>query len=116
VPVVQLAAAAQDSALPNVCAITLQRIDDLSTRYAAGSTMTLSDLFDWSRESILSNLAGQSGVVRRSLQVRFAKRLADLWLSPDRGTPSDAQAMARHQLVYLESATAAALNSGGWTS
>ena len=113
VPVVQLAAAAQDSALAEMFApITLQRIDDLSTRYAAGSTMTLSDLFDWSRESILSNLAGQSGVVRRSLQVRFAKRLADLWLSPDRGTPSDAQAMARHQLVYLESATAAALNSG----
>lgn len=106
VAVSQIAAGAQDAALNELFApLTLQRIDDLSLKYRAGATMSLSDLFDWSRASIFGDLAsgGRSdGVVRRDLQMRYAKRLAALWISPVHGTPSDAQSLARLQLVFLE--------------
>jgi hypothetical protein len=45
----------------------------------------------------------KAGVVRRSLQVRYAQRLARMWLNPARGTPPDARALARLQLVDLAS-------------
>jgi hypothetical protein len=107
VAVSQIAAAAQDAVLNELFApLTLARIDDLSLKYRAGSTMSLADLFDWARASIFGDLAtgavAHDGVVRRDLQVRYAKRLAALWTSPAPGTPSDAQALARLQLVYLE--------------
>ncbi|MDQ2680465.1 MAG: zinc-dependent metalloprotease, partial [Candidatus Eremiobacteraeota bacterium] len=103
-----LAASAQEMALSEIFApLTLQRIDDLSTKYRAGSTMSLTDLFDWSRDSIFGGIANGSakndGVVRRNLQTRFAQRLAAMWVKPVRGTPADAQAMARLQLAELES-------------
>lgn len=105
VAVSQIAAAAQDAVLNEFFApLTLQRIDDLALKYRPGATMSLSDLFDWARDSIFGDLpsgAAHDGVVRRSLQVRYAQRLAKLWTSPASGTPSDAQALARLQLVYL---------------
>lgn len=117
VAVSQIAAAAQDRALGEFFApLTLQRIDDLSLKYDAGATMSLTDLFDWSRASILGDVASgtrSDGVVRRDLQIRYAKRLASLWLSPAQGTPSDAQALARIQLVYLEQDAGAGLAQRG---
>jgi hypothetical protein len=115
VAVVQVAAQAQDRVLNELFApLTLQRIDELSTKYAPGTTMTLTDLFDWTRAGIFSDLQNGTisgaGVVRRNAQVRFAKRLAQLWIAPVVGTPTDAQALARLQLRYLEQASAHALN------
>jgi hypothetical protein len=108
VAVSQIAAAAQDAVLNEVFApLTLERIDDLSLKYRAGATMSLSDLFDWARATIFGDVASgtaNDGVVRRDLQLRYAKRLAALWTAPARGTPSDAQALARLQLVDLEQA------------
>jgi hypothetical protein len=118
VAVSQLAAAAQDAVLNELFApLTLQRIDDLSLKYRPGSTMSLADLFDWARASIFGDLESGAvngdGVVRRDLQIRYAKRLAALWTNPVRGTPTDAQALARLQLVDLESdATAAGSRRG----
>jgi hypothetical protein len=105
--VVAVAAQAQDRALGELFApLTLQRIDDLSTKYAPGATMTLTDLFDWTRSGIFGDVAGggvaKDGVVRRNAQVRFAKRLATMWTAPAPGTPADAQALARLQLEFLE--------------
>ncbi len=107
VAVSQIAATAQDVVLNELFApLTLARIDDLSLKYRAGATMSLADLFDWARASIFGDLTtgavARDGVVRRDLQIRYAKRLAALWTSPAPGTPTDAQALARLQLVYLE--------------
>ncbi|HEY9084327.1 MAG TPA: zinc-dependent metalloprotease [Candidatus Tyrphobacter sp.] len=118
VAVSQIAAATQDAVLNELFApLTLQRIDDLSLKYRAGSTMSLVDLFDWARASIFGDIASGAvagdGVVRRDLQIRYAKRLAALWTAPARGTPTDAQSLARLQLVELETdATAAGSRRG----
>jgi uncharacterized protein DUF4953/uncharacterized protein DUF5117/uncharacterized protein DUF5118 len=114
VPIVEIAGLAQDQALGELFApLTLQRIDDLSTKYRRGTTMTLVDLFDWSRNGIYGDIANgavaQAGVVRRNAQMRFAKRLAQLWLAPAEGTPTDAQSLARLQLEDLSHDCAAAL-------
>jgi hypothetical protein len=77
--------------------------------------MTLTDLFDWTRNGFYGDLANgaiaKAGVVRRNAQVRFAKRLSQLWLAPAAGTPGDAQALARLQLEYLLRDTTAALRA-----
>ncbi len=117
VPISQLAASAQDAVLNELFApLTLQRIDDLALKYRRGSTMSLSDLFNWGRASIFGNLASGAtydGVVRRNLQIRYAQRLAKLWTSPVAGTPPDAQALARLQLVDLQrEASEGALRTG----
>ena len=114
VPVVSIAGTTQARVLDELFApLTLQRIDDLATKYAPGTTMSLTDLFDWTRDGIFGDLEngriGSAGVVRRNAQMAFAKRLSDLWLRPARGTPTDAQSLARLQLVRLESACDAAL-------
>ncbi len=113
-----LAAGAQEMALGEIFApLTLQRIDDLSTKYRPGSTMNLTDLFDWSRESIFGGIANgnasSNGVVRRNLQTRFAQRLAAMWVKPAPGTPADAQALARQELVELQVNAASGSNRRG---
>jgi hypothetical protein len=115
VPVVEMAGQAQQNALGELFApLTLQRIDDLSTKYARGTTMSLTDLFDWTRDGIYGDLANgaiaKAGVVRRNVQMQFAKRLAQLWVSPGEGTPTDAQSLARLQLETLAHNCALALN------
>lgn len=107
VAVAQIAANAQDQVLSELFApLTMQRLDDLVMKYRAGSTMSLSDLFAWSRNDIFGDVAnarvGQAGIVRRNLQMRFAKRLATMWTAPHRGTPPDAQALARLSLARLD--------------
>jgi hypothetical protein len=107
VPIVSVVGNAQNAALDELFSpVRLQRIDDLSTKYAAGSTMTLSDLFDWAQSGIFGDIAGgavaKDGVIRRNLQVAYAKRLSDLWTSPPSGTPADAQALARLELQNLQ--------------
>ena len=116
VAVVQVAGQTQERALDELFApLTLQRIDELSAKYAPGTTMTLTDLFDWTRNAFYGDLANggvaKAGVVRRNAQVRFAKRLSQLWLSPAAGTPGDAQALARLQLEYLLRDTTTALKA-----
>jgi hypothetical protein len=40
----------------------------------------------------------------------FAKRLSQMWIAPEKGTPTDAQALARLQLVDLSRFCASALH------
>jgi len=112
VSVATLAAAAQGAALSEMYApLTLQRIDELSAKYGAGSTMTLGDLFDWSYDSILGDIgSAKNGVVRRNLATRYARMMARMWVSPAPGTPDDARAMARATLTRL---AASAGSAGG---
>lgn len=114
IPIVEEAATVQDSALNELFApVTLERIDDLETKYQPGTTMSIADLFDWARAGIFGDIAtggiGKGGVVRRNLQIDYAKRLAALWTAPTKGVPADAQMLARLQLVDLENDAGRAL-------
>lgn len=94
--------------------LRLQRIDDSSTKYQSGTTMSLTDLFDWSRDSIFGSIengtVGKDGVIHRNLQTMYATMLASMVTSPQPGTPSDAQGLARVNLETLRHDAAAALN------
>jgi hypothetical protein len=116
VPIVEIAGQTQDAALSELFApLTLQRIDDLQTKYPGRTTMNIADLFSWSARGIFGELAtgkeAGDGVVRRNLQIRFAKQLGAMWTSPQQGTPSDAQALARLTLQRIVGWTATALRS-----
>jgi len=118
VAVVEIAGTDQDIALNEMFApLTLQRIDDLSVKYDRGRTMSLSDLFDWGQASVFGDIArgraGSDGVVLRNLQSRYARRLATLWVKPASGTPDDAKALARAELVSLQHDCRVAASRGG---
>lgn len=102
-----LAARYQNAALafmfnPNV----LARIADLPSVAAPGSTMTLVDLFTWNQKAIYGDLesgaVAHANTVRRNLQRRYTLLLAKLANAPPKGTPFDAQALARYELVDLQ--------------
>jgi len=109
--------ASQNQVLAELFApLTLQRIDDLQTKYSPGATMSMTNLFDWARASIFGDLTGginSAGPIRRNLQVNYAKRLSDMWVNPAPGTPADAQALARIQLQQLRQLAAQGLQSSG---
>jgi hypothetical protein len=119
VPIVEQAATVQEDVLDEIFApLTLERIDDLSTKYPPGATMSIADLFDWARASIFGDIGSgavaRDGPVRRNLQVEYARRLAALWTAPAAGAPSDAQMLARLQLVDLENDAGRALRRNGF--
>lgn len=107
VSVAAIVAGAQDATLKQLFApMRLARLDQISMQFRKNQTMSLSDLFDWAQSGIFGNLASgaRDGVVRRNLQVMYAKRLAAMWTNPLPGTPADAQALARLELQHLEHA------------
>ena len=108
---------AQNQVLSELFApLTLQRIDDLQTKYSPGATMSMTNLFDWARQSIFGDLTGginSAGPIRRNLQMAYAKRLSDMWINPAPGTPADAQALARIQLQQLKQLATIGQQSSG---
>ncbi|MGC2130726.1 MAG: hypothetical protein WA629_11595, partial [Candidatus Aquilonibacter sp.] len=109
---------AQRSALAELFSpVRLQRIDEFSLRYAPGKTMTLTDLFDWTRAGIFGDIARgtmtREGPVRRNLQTMYATLLGQMVTAPRSGTPGDAQALARLQLVDLRHDATVALGRAG---
>ena len=118
IDVVDLAGTAQDRVLAELFApLTLQRVDQLQTKYGAGKTMTLTDLFDWTQSAIYGDVANgrasSDGVVRRNLQARYARRLGAMWTAPMPGTPDDARALARLKLEDLRTDVHGALGKSG---
>ncbi len=84
--------------------LSMERLDDMSTKYAPGQTMGLADLFDWAQAGIFDGLASgaaHDGLIRRNLQTAYARLLAQMLLAPDKSTPSDARALARLELQNL---------------
>jgi hypothetical protein len=105
VPIVQLAARLQNGALNYMFSpLVLQRLDDLPTKYPAGKTMSLGDLFTWTQAAIFSDIAdGKPGgtQIHRNLQRRYSRTLARMITTPLPGTPYDAEALAHHELIVL---------------
>ena len=97
--------------------LRLQRIDDLSSKYAPGTTMTMTDLYDWARSGIFGSISNgtvsKEGLVRRNLQIAYARFLAQMLTFPQPGTPSDAQALARVNLEDLRHSATVASQRGG---
>lgn len=88
--------------------LMLQRLESLSLRTTPGRTMSTSDLFDWAQRSVYGDLSaravGSLPAIRRNLQSSYEGLLTHLAISPEAGTPSGAQALARAKLVDLASA------------
>ncbi|MBV8365847.1 MAG: zinc-dependent metalloprotease [Candidatus Eremiobacteraeota bacterium] len=94
----------------------MARLDSMELRTTkSGQTMSLSDMFDWTYQSVYGDLSGnpRSGPVHRSLQYRYADLLVHIALRPDPGTPTDARALARHELATLSQRCSQTLNRGG---
>ncbi len=93
--------------------LMLERLNDLGLKAKPGATMSLADLFDWTQASLYGDLRDQRvraiGEVHRALQQWYARKLAQIWLAPDPGTPYDAQSLARAKLVSLRGDVKAAL-------
>jgi hypothetical protein len=68
-------------------------------------TMSLADLFDWTDDAVWGDLSNAAlrdvPPVHRALQQHYSTMLVNLMLHPERGTPSDASALARHHLGWL---------------
>jgi Met-zincin/Domain of unknown function (DUF5117) len=87
--------------------LLLERLDDMPMKYPAGSTMSLADLFQWTDEAVYGDLrngaVGKAGAIHRSLQQWYARKLVSLAVAPAAGVPYDAQALARAELVRVQS-------------
>ncbi|MGD0475814.1 MAG: hypothetical protein ABSB70_21705 [Candidatus Velthaea sp.] len=84
--------------------LVLQRLADLPFKAGTVKTMTLADLFDWTRASVYGDLrpgALPQTQLRRNLQRNYTRLLARLTVAPYPGTPYDAQALARYELRRL---------------
>jgi hypothetical protein len=85
--------------------VTLERLDDMQTRYGAGKTMDIADLFTWMQSAVYSDVShprnGSIPLVRRNLQRNYAALLSQLANSPAPGVPQDAQSLARYELSAL---------------
>ncbi|HZV78053.1 MAG TPA: zinc-dependent metalloprotease [Candidatus Binatus sp.] len=96
--------------------LRLQRIDEIGVRAKPGSTMSLTDLFNWTQDSVYGDLRSSKlstvPLLARNLQASYTTMLIKMTLTPEKGAPSDAQALARAKLVSLSGTLRSALNSG----
>ncbi|MEO9170733.1 MAG: zinc-dependent metalloprotease, partial [Candidatus Baltobacteraceae bacterium] len=94
--------------------LVLQRIDE-NPLLATSRTMTIADLFEWMQRSVYGDLASHgAGPVRRNLQIAYATKLIEVANAPEKGTPSDAQALARLELQNLAQEAARGLNNSAF--
>lgn len=114
VSVAQQAARFQNRALAYMFnPLTLQRIADLPSKSEKGATMSMADLFSWTQSSIFGDVGRMtaSTQVHRNLQRRYANVLSTLVLAPPKGTPYDAQSLARYELTNLSAKLKPALRN-----
>jgi hypothetical protein len=117
VPIVEIIGGLQNRILGMMFQpLRLQRIDEIGVRSRPGATMSLTDLFDWTQTSVYGDLRGSNlrsvPLLARNLQASYTGMLVTMALKPEKGTPSDAQALARAKLVSLAGTLRSALNSG----
>jgi len=97
--------------------LMLERLNDLPLKARPGTTMSLTDLFDWTQASVYGDLRNSRlrtiDQVHRAVQQWYARKLAQMWLAPSPGTPYDAQSLARAKLVDLRSNVGGALGHSG---
>lgn len=84
--------------------LKLSRIADLELSYTPGEEFTLHDLFTGIRDALWSELDQNVEInsFRRNLQREHLRQLSKLVLQPAEGTPGDAVALARADLLELK--------------
>jgi len=95
--------------------VKLARIQDMEMRYAnPNDRFTLADLFTGVRQAIWSELdsSANSNSFRRNLQREHLRRLIQIVLRPEEGTPEDAVTLARADLLDLKGKIDRALSGG----
>jgi len=100
--------------------LVLQRIEDNPSMASRTQTMTIDDLFNWMHASVYAELDRKGvtsiSLLRRNLQQNYERTLVGLVQAPEKGTPADAQSLARAELARLVDVTYAALKSGSLDS
>jgi hypothetical protein len=90
--------------------LVLQRIDE-NPAESTQPTMTIANLFKWLHAGIFDDLhAVTIPLLSRNLQSAYVGRLAILVMSPPKGTPADAQALAAAELLRIARDAATAMN------
>ncbi|MBI2267509.1 MAG: zinc-dependent metalloprotease [Armatimonadetes bacterium] len=92
---------------------TLARMADNERRQSPKDTLSLPEYFEFLTNRIWSeSLAGKParGSFRRAVQQEYLKRLIKLLVAPAPGTPEDARALARSELVRLRHSLASSLS------
>jgi hypothetical protein len=101
--------------------LVMERLSDMEQKARPGQTMSLADLFEWSRNAIWDDAAAPAGgritVVHRDLQRSYTDLMAEIALLPSGrmrqlNIPYDAQGLARHELEAIASTVAAGLRRG----
>jgi hypothetical protein len=95
--------------------VKLSRILDMEMRYSSpDDRFALADLFTGVRQAVWSELdaGGNSNSFRRNLQREHLRRLIQIVLRPEEGTPEDAVTLARADLVDLRGKIEKALSGG----
>ena len=97
----------------------LTRLEDAPSMSSPGRTATLGDLFSWMYDAAFAEIGGRPasiGALRRDLQTEYEQTLVALATAPQKGTPDDAQALARADLSRLSDACASASRSSALDS
>jgi hypothetical protein len=116
VPIVEVIGTYQYRVLATIFQpLRLQRIDEIVVRAKPGSTMSITDLFNWAQDSVYGSLRARNvsdvPLLTRNLQASYTRMLIRMANTPAKGTPYDAQALARAKLVSLSGTLRGALNS-----
>jgi Met-zincin/Domain of unknown function (DUF5117) len=116
IPIEAIAQRYQNTVIARIFApVTLERLDDMSSKYGTGKTMDLSDLFTWMQSAVYADIShpkdGNIPLIRRNLQRNYASLLSQLANTPAAGQPQDAQALARYELGALHRQIAGSLNN-----
>jgi hypothetical protein len=114
----EMAARAQQRVLDQMFQpLVLARLGDGPLESTERSPMRMSDLFDWMRASVFSELSGSKpGAVspmRRNLQMTYARLLRGLRDTPRAGTPEEARTLAAASLRDIATACSHALAPAG---
>jgi hypothetical protein len=120
-PITRFVTTVQDMVLAQLFRpIVMERLSDMEQKAKPGETMSLADLFEWTRASIWDDAAegGRSTLAHRSLQRSYADLMAVIALLPANAMlqlslPYDAQSLARHELEKIAALTEAGLRHPG---
>ncbi|HEV3152487.1 MAG TPA: zinc-dependent metalloprotease [Candidatus Baltobacteraceae bacterium] len=90
--------------------LVLARIDE-NPQLATSPTMSMQDLFNWLHAAVYNDLGRTSiPLVRRNLQALLVDKLSDVANKPEKGTPPDAQSLARAELRRIASDASRAMH------
>ena len=99
--------------------IVMERLSDMAQKARPGRTMSLADLFEWTRSAIWDDAARgeRMTVAHRDMQRSYADLMASIALLPANAMqqldiPYDAQALARHELEMISLLAAKGLRHG----